>query len=703
MRSPAGVWAVEAPARFLRGLFDWCDGSRSLDEVEHAALARWGPSRFGAFVQDMLSRGVLIDGSRCLESAFDAIQLPSRLGRSASEAEWEAERLRAPSESPFAEPARMLPGARTGSLARLLHKRHSSPGFGAGRITASQLGELLYASNGVVERKGEAHSLLGRRTIPSAGAFKRLRLSLLLVRRVGGFEPGSYAVVYPEAGRVALRRVAAASSDWCRAILEPHRWLEATGLIVASADTSAAALKYRSRALQFALIEAGAALQNAGLAAAELGVGFRVLGGYHADRLSELCASRGGRVLGCAVFGAPRSEAEGRAVSARTALKLHWAEELPGSALRIAGAEVSGDRGAGIAWGRSEDAETACAIAVSEAVERYSYATLGACVESTLDDLPGAVPPPTLVVYARSQYRRESLGVHAFVPGTAYLWARATEWASGRSGWVPAECVYSARALPAGFAARALTRASSSGCATDARIETAIERAAFEVIERDALARHWLAQSAGIGVRAESCPPGIVARVRALERQGCTVSIQVLEQSLGPVMLAHIESETIGFAAIGTACGAEPAATLARALTEAEVVAAIRLRQDRAPPMTARDVRKPIDHADLHSQRRHFRRARVLTASAECIGFKAVERRWPASLQSRLEAARAIDRVLWVDLSRADAPLGPCGQALHTARVLIRGATPIGFGYDAIPRGNLGMVTAAARFPHPLA
>ena len=222
---------------------------------------------------------------------------------------------------------------------------------------------------------------------------------------------------------------------------------------------------------------------------------------------------------------------------------------------------------------------------------------------------------------------------------------------------------------------------------------------AFEVIERDALARHWLAQAPGTTVLRSSWPSDISGRIARLEGWGCQVSIQVLDQKLGPVVLVVIESEARGFSAVGTACGRDAFSSLERGLAEAEVVAAVRLRQVQPPKVNARDVRKPMEHSDLHSQRRHCRRARALTHNGRQEAWSSTERRWPRDLERRLNA----QDLLWVDLTPFDAPLGPESQELHTVRVLIPGTVPIAFGYDAIPRGAFGAVTPAARFPHPMA
>ncbi len=52
---------IKAPAKFLRALFHWCDGSKTRAELASMAEAKWPASRFGGFMDAMLEAGVLVD------------------------------------------------------------------------------------------------------------------------------------------------------------------------------------------------------------------------------------------------------------------------------------------------------------------------------------------------------------------------------------------------------------------------------------------------------------------------------------------------------------------------------------------------------------------------------------------------------------------------------------------------------------------
>jgi ribosomal protein S12 methylthiotransferase accessory factor len=392
----------------------------------------------------------------------------------------------------------------------------------------------------------------------------------------------------------------------------------------------------------------------------------------------------------------------------RRPIDFRWMDErgLSGD-LHIARAEVRCDDGRHvIGWGRSTDARRASEVALAEASERYSCVTPGdRCIPALAEELESVVPAESLARYAQSQYRNAALGVHPFDAKRRYLWVRARGLVSGQERWVPADFVYPVAVLPAPYARHALARNTSSGCACDTSVTVAIERAAYEVIERDALARHWLEQRPGTAIASGTCSASIRRRIGALEKAGCSVSLQVLEAGLGPCALALVGCDTLGFSAVGTACGGEPAAAIERALGEAETIAVMRLRGVRARSLRARDAVTSLDHVDLHSLRAHRRRARVLLQQGGPEeGLVTLARRWPKDVAARLVSrAESRGEPLWVDLSADDAPAGFDGRPLVTVRVLIPGCLPIAFGFDAIARGGMRAVTAAGRFPHPLA
>ncbi|MBJ7458797.1 MAG: SagB family peptide dehydrogenase [Thermoleophilaceae bacterium] len=122
---------------------------------------------------------------------------------------------------------------------------------------------------------------------PSAGALYPLVIHLVLRRSVGELSPGLWWLD-PFAG--TLHRLGDADGAEAMFIPEPgcDKLLErASPLIFISADISGPARKYGARGYRYALIESGAAMQSAYLAATELGVPLRAVGGIDDVRVPE--------------------------------------------------------------------------------------------------------------------------------------------------------------------------------------------------------------------------------------------------------------------------------------------------------------------------------------------------------------------------------------------------------------------------------
>jgi ribosomal protein S12 methylthiotransferase accessory factor len=279
---------------------------------------------------------------------------------------------------------------------------------------------------------------------------------------------------------------------------------------------------------------------------------------------------------------------------------------------------------------------------------------------------------------------------------------QGTEWHTGKAVWLPADCVHAACALPE-REDLPLARPTSSGCAADADLESAIERATYELIERDAFARHWLAQAAADRIAPETLPAHIRERIGALAAQGCDTSVLCMTKGLGPAILVLVRHTGRGFACAGSACGPDLASSIEHAFIEAEFAAIARCAASARPKALApRQATTPEDHANLYARRAHFRRADVLLGPADA-SVAADDIPWPTSLEQRLGNGADARPVYWVELTGKGAPRQLDGRPIRTVRVLVPGCIPLAFGYGSLPEAMVAhRVGAAARFPHPL-
>jgi len=169
----------------------------------------------------------------------------------------------------------------TVSVEGALRARRSLRTFSAQPLTLAEVGQLLWAAQGVTDPSG-------RRTAPSAGACYPLEL-YLVAGNVTGLAPGVYRYRPSEHDLIPVamgdRRAAVAKA--CR-----QGWVaEAPASVAFAAIYARTAKKYPDRAARYIPIEVGAAAENLALQAVALGLGTTVVGAYDDAALAQALGS----------------------------------------------------------------------------------------------------------------------------------------------------------------------------------------------------------------------------------------------------------------------------------------------------------------------------------------------------------------------------------------------------------------------------
>lgn len=164
------------------------------------------------------------------------------------------------------------------SVEQALQQRRSVREFSGAPLALDDLGQLLWAAQGVTRADG-------LRTAPSAGALYPLEL-VVVAGNVTGLAPGAYA--YAPA-RHALTLLAAGDRRAAVAAAALNqRWMEAApALIVFCAVPPRTTRKYGSRGIQYIYIETGHAAQNVFLEAQALQLGAAAVGAFDEAQLAR--------------------------------------------------------------------------------------------------------------------------------------------------------------------------------------------------------------------------------------------------------------------------------------------------------------------------------------------------------------------------------------------------------------------------------
>ena len=183
----------------------------------------------------------------------------------------------------MAEDARRieLPPARTDgpkSLESALQHRRSVRSFADAPISLSQAAQLMWAGQGLTDRRGY-------RTAPSAGATYPLEL-LVAAGNVDGLSPGLYR--YLPSGH-DLQKVADDDPRPAlhRAALNQSAVAGAPAVFIISAVYERTMSRYGERGLRYVHMEAGHAAQNLCLQAVALGLHSVVIGAFRDSQVQE--------------------------------------------------------------------------------------------------------------------------------------------------------------------------------------------------------------------------------------------------------------------------------------------------------------------------------------------------------------------------------------------------------------------------------
>ncbi len=160
------------------------------------------------------------------------------------------------------------------SVERALANRRSIRAFSARPLTEAQIGQLLWAAQGVTDPQG-------RRTAPSAGALYPLELYVVLAHGTFRYVSAEHALVSVRDGdlRPALRSAALGQEAVTSAPLV---------VVIAAVPARTAARYGQGRATRYVQLEAGHAAQNVLLEAVALELGAVPIGAFDDARVESI-------------------------------------------------------------------------------------------------------------------------------------------------------------------------------------------------------------------------------------------------------------------------------------------------------------------------------------------------------------------------------------------------------------------------------
>lgn len=162
------------------------------------------------------------------------------------------------------------------SLEEAIAKRRSQRSFGKKELTLYQIGQLLWAAQGITERRGG----YGLRSAPSAGALYPMEIYALTKDGVYHYLPESHALEVLSGSDLR--------GDLCNASLGQSSVRDAPLDIVICAVYKKVTFKYRERGKRYTDIETGHIAQNIHLQAVALGLVSVPIGAFSDEEVKSI-------------------------------------------------------------------------------------------------------------------------------------------------------------------------------------------------------------------------------------------------------------------------------------------------------------------------------------------------------------------------------------------------------------------------------
>lgn len=715
VRLPSGEVTIEAPKALFKRVYALCDGTRSIDELLATVASETERSQLQSFILFLLESGALIDASHYAWTATGYAIGNSPFGQAALNQRSDAIAKRfIPSAAPSTEP-HAYAIAQT-SFCRPFLNRSSTVTFGDDTVSLELINTMLWTMAGITgERRWSDGTTLPRRTISSAGAMHLLQVYVAIQAPLTPLTatdgqpdllPGIYRVQYPAVSTVTFQKVSDDLTLLPRAVAKPWYLSGATGMIFLAADARLAGLRYRNRSVQYLFTEAGMALQNAALTAAEFGFGLVTFGSYYEPVVRQLCGLSDELVLGTAFFGSIPSEERRQLAATCPDVTFAWSD-APSDVYTlpyfVGRAQIKKDSVDRPTWGRDVNPALAWRKAIAETIERQGYREPRDLLQAAFNDLPHALAPSMLARFVPAQYRSKAFPFKPFDPNARVYWAQGTSHIAGKQVAILADFVYARESLETMYGYHAsYWKSNSSGCAAGTTWDDAKLAALLELIERDAFMRHWLQQKPGVGVPLASLPARLQTRVNKLIQLGFAVTVQSLPSPWAPTAFFFAQHAQLRCTCVSAGARLRFVDALDSALVELEsrvfsLIHGIALEK-KAP----QDIANPDDHFSLYAQPRYFQRADRLSLPQVMSTYENVVKtdlETPDALYRRFDAY-GIDPV-FVNITPQRAGVRDGREQLSVARAFAPGLVPMSFGYSVEPRGMIENVHRASFFPHP--
>lgn len=644
-------------------ILEHCNGINTIDSIAEVVDSVDAVFVKG-FLNDLLTLGIVID-SRQYYKHFHAVSSNPMIYSSDITNDEIATHVASPRMAVKPGVGFAFERDSSSTLRKLQELRASCRSFTDELLTTSQVGNLL-----------DIGYALDRHAVASAGGLYPMKVFVIALEDQEDF-PAGYYEYDNENSRLVLYSDKPDPQRVHYAFNDTELPFGASVVFVIAADENRQPRKYSNRGYRFMAIEAGEIAQNIALGAVEGGLATCLIGGMLDKVVADELELDGCLPLLAIAVG--KSSDVPKAASWEVADQFEKA--FVGENKPVQGSWVIDDTFADnygksyvqflartdnnqIVSGISTSWADAKLKAIAEGYERQRSAAIRWDVRSSARELTEAWLDPRVVAPLTAEQRSKFPHLQEFHEGLEIEWVRGHDY-MGRPVMVPIDLVF----YPIhGLDRKLVVDTCSSGFSAFTTFDEAVNRGILEMVERDALMRHWLEKTRPRQVNANALPIHLQNRLDYWHERGRKVSVLDLSQRgviVTAVAITSDEYPCFVSGASSTLGKFEDAAI--KAFHEAESRLIYGLNEPNPRRVTPTEVHGVLDHELLYAQSRDFHGHLQFLFDGLRSDVAPAASSTPSTLARDLE-------IVTVDVSEE-------GSLLKVVKVLSDKLVPISFGF----------------------
>lgn len=646
-------------------ILELCNGRNSVDAIAEK-LTEIDDGFIVGFLNDLISLKIVVDSRRVYEHFHDISSNPMAYTSDITDEEIGAHvassRMSVKDGTSFS-----FNPNHDSVLAKLQTRRSSCRNFSGEPLSIQEIGNVL-----------DVGYSLDRHSVPSAGNLYPMKIFAIMLDEQKDVSAGYYEYDNEKCCLVQFNNHPDAQRVF-HAFNDTEMPFGASVMLVIAADAYRQPHKYSNRGYRFMAIEAGEIAQNIVLGAVESGLATCMLGSMMDDVIADELQLQDCLPFVAIALGKESTTEKGPGPSLLTRLESEmlgedkpvqhtwliddtFSDNFEKSYFQFLARTQNGQITSGI----STSWPDAKLKAIAEGYERQRSMSVFHDIISRASALPGRWLDPRIVVPLTDEQYEQLPRLEKFDEESEIEWVKGKDW-QNREVFVPIDLVF----YPIENLDRKLiVNTCSSGFAAYTNVNEAVKRGVLELVERDAMMRHWYEGESPRKLDYQILPVHIQNRLNYWRSRGREVFVLDISQKGVIAIEVVITSDTYPCFVSGASStlGSFDEAVI-KAFQEAESRLIYGLNEPNTRELEPEHVHSVLDHELLYAQSKKYH---------EYVQFL-----FEGKVSCTPPVATATAEALKIELEVAVIDVSEVHSLLRVVKVLSPKMIPISFGYGA--------------------